>query len=57
MSLGELSTLLVWGATTAYAVALVAFAIDLSRLAETRGAAVAAPALVGASTRGAGATA
>ncbi|WP_182112120.1 MULTISPECIES: c-type cytochrome biogenesis protein CcsB [unclassified Actinotalea] len=36
MSLGELSTLLVWGATTAYAVALVAFSIDLARLADTR---------------------
>jgi cytochrome c-type biogenesis protein CcsB len=34
MSLGELSTILVWGATTAYAIALVAFAIDLARLAD-----------------------
>ncbi|WP_149203989.1 c-type cytochrome biogenesis protein CcsB [Actinotalea subterranea] len=34
MSLGELSTILVWGATTAYAVALVAFATDLARLAD-----------------------
>lgn len=47
MSLGELSTLLVWGATTAYAVALVAFSIDLARLADTR-ARAAEPALVGA---------
>lgn len=36
MSLGELSTLLVWGAVTAYAVAFVAFAVDLARLADSR---------------------
>lgn len=36
MSIGELSDILVWGAATAYAVAFVAFAIDLSRLAEAR---------------------
>lgn len=54
MSLGELSTLLVWGAVTAYAVALVAFAIDLARLADTRSRAGAqvAPALVGAGAAG-----
>ncbi|MCL3863054.1 c-type cytochrome biogenesis protein CcsB [Actinotalea sp. K2] len=34
MSLGELSTLLVWGATAAYAIGLVAFAVDLARLAD-----------------------
>ena len=34
MSLGELSTILVWGAATAYAVGLVAFAIDLAHLAD-----------------------
>ncbi|HWS57525.1 MAG TPA: c-type cytochrome biogenesis protein CcsB [Actinotalea sp.] len=34
MSLGELSTVLVWGAVTAYAVAFVAFAADLARRAE-----------------------
>ena len=38
MSLGELSDTLVWGAATAYAVAFVAFAIDLARLADARGA-------------------
>ena len=36
MNLGELSTLLVWGATTAYAIAFVAFAVDLARLADDR---------------------
>ena len=36
MSLGELSDTLVWGAATAYAVAFVAFAIDLARLADAR---------------------
>jgi cytochrome c-type biogenesis protein CcsB len=36
MTVGELSTLLVWGATTAYAIAFVAFAVDLARLADTR---------------------
>ena len=34
MGVGELSTLLVWGAVTAYAIALVAFAVDLARLAD-----------------------
>jgi len=38
MGLGELSTVLAWGATTAYAIALVAFATDLARLADVRGA-------------------
>lgn len=37
MSLGELSTLLAWGAATAYAIAFVAFAIDLAHLADVRG--------------------
>ncbi len=37
MDLGYLSTLLVWGATTAYAIALVAFALDLARRAEILG--------------------
>ncbi len=36
MSIGELSDTLVWGAATAYAVAFVAFAIDLARLADAR---------------------
>lgn len=49
MGLGELSTLLVWGATTAYAIALVAFAVDLARLADVRvQARERVPALVGA---------
>ncbi|MBO1752443.1 c-type cytochrome biogenesis protein CcsB [Actinotalea sp. BY-33] len=34
MGTGELSTLLAWGAVTAYAIALVAFSIDLARLAD-----------------------
>lgn len=37
MSIGELSDILVWGAATAYAIAFVAFAIDLARLADARG--------------------
>lgn len=37
MSLGELSTILVWGAVSAYAIALVAFATDLARLADRPG--------------------
>lgn len=36
MGLGELSTILVWGAVSAYAIALVAFSIDLARLADQR---------------------
>ena len=36
MNLGELSALLVWGATTAYAIAFVAFAVDLAGLADDR---------------------
>ena len=40
MSLGELSTLLAWGTTTAYAIAFVAFAMDLAHLADARGAVV-----------------
>jgi cytochrome c-type biogenesis protein CcsB len=36
MGVAELSTVLVWGAATAYAIALVAFAVDLARLAERR---------------------
>ena len=36
MGAAELSTVLVWGAATAYAIALVAFAVDLARLAERR---------------------
>ncbi len=39
MSLGELSTVLAWGATTAYAIAFVAFALDLARLADGVGVA------------------
>ncbi|MCV2394875.1 c-type cytochrome biogenesis protein CcsB [Actinotalea sp. M2MS4P-6] len=34
MNLGELSTIVVWGATTAYAIAFGAFAADLARRAE-----------------------
>ena len=43
MSLGELSTLLVWGAVTAYAIAFVAFAVDLARLADSRATPTPAP--------------
>ena len=44
MSLGEISAILAWAATTAYAIGLVAFALDLAALAERRG--VKAPELV-----------
>jgi cytochrome c-type biogenesis protein CcsB len=66
MSIGELSDTLLWGATTAYAVAFVAFAIDLARLADARsvvareralakvGAGVGAGARVGAGSAEAG---
>ena len=47
MSLGELSTILVWGAVTAYAVALVAFATDLARRAEAAARPAREAALVG----------
>ena len=54
MDLGYLSTLLVWGATTTYAIALVAFSLDLARRAEILGrareearAAAAEPAVAG----------
>jgi len=55
MGLGELSTMLVWGATTAYAIALVAFAIDLARLADHR-TAQRRPVAAGTGARGAEAT-
>jgi cytochrome c-type biogenesis protein CcsB len=34
MTTGDLSTLLVWGAATAFTIALVAFSVDLARIAE-----------------------
>ena len=37
MTLGEISAILAWATTTAYAIGLVAFAADLSTLAERRG--------------------
>ncbi|WP_372592896.1 c-type cytochrome biogenesis protein CcsB [Actinotalea sp.] len=37
MDVAELSTVLVWGATTTYAIALVAFALDMARRAEVLG--------------------
>jgi hypothetical protein len=51
MNLGELSHLIVWGATAAYAIALVAFSMDLARLADEatarRRAGAGAPAVAG----------
>ncbi len=49
MSLGELSSVLIWGAATAYAIAFVAFAVDLARLADARSSVLLAraPAAVG----------
>lgn len=49
MSLAEISTILAWATTTAYAIGLVAFALDLATLAERRGAKV--PELVAADGR------
>jgi cytochrome c-type biogenesis protein CcsB len=34
MNTGDLSTLLVWGAATAFTIALIAFSVDLARIAE-----------------------
>jgi cytochrome c-type biogenesis protein CcsB len=65
MSVGDLSTLLVWFATTAFTITLLAYTVDLSRIAERsqarrdRGAAVraaAVPAAVGVGARGGVAT-
>lgn len=36
MTMGQISALLAWGATIAYAVALIAFAVDLATLADVR---------------------
>ena len=33
MTIGEISDILVWGAATAYTIAMVAFAIDMARRA------------------------
>ncbi|ACZ29486.1 cytochrome c-type biogenesis protein CcsB [Xylanimonas cellulosilytica DSM 15894] len=53
MTTAELSTLLVWGAATALAIAMVAYAVDLARRTEVRAERrVAEPALVGSTTPG-----
>ena len=55
MNLAELSTIVVWGATTAYALAFGAFAFDLARRADVataRRAARVEPVLAGAGARG-----
>ena len=54
MGIGELSDTLVWGAATAYAIAFVAFAVDLARLADDRAGLARArvPAGVGAAEAG-----
>ncbi|MBO3083475.1 c-type cytochrome biogenesis protein CcsB [Cellulomonas fengjieae] len=51
MTTGDLSTLLVWGAATAFTVALVAFSIDLARIAERSQKRVPEAAMAGASGR------
>ncbi len=57
-TIGELSTLLVWGALASLTIALVAFAVDLARRTEQRAVRrVAEPALVGASAPAAPGTA
>ena len=50
MTIGDLSTLLVWGAATAFTVALVAYSVDLARLADRAQKRVAEAALVGAAS-------
>src|SRR5689334_2505402 len=47
MDTGDLSTLLIWAAATAFTVALIAYSVDLARIAD-RSQRVAQPALVGA---------
>ena len=37
MNLSEISDLLAWGAATAYTVAMIAFAMDLSKMSEEIG--------------------
>ena len=44
MTIGEISDVLVWGAATAYTIAMVAFAVDMARRAGARPAAASAPA-------------
>nr|WP_297423468.1 c-type cytochrome biogenesis protein CcsB [uncultured Actinotalea sp.] len=51
MTLGELSHIIVWGATAAYAVALLAFSFDLAGLADRATAARQGHARVGAGAR------
>lgn len=48
MTLGQISAVLAWGATVAYAVALPVFAVDLAQLADARGARRRVPVRVGA---------
>ena len=48
MNTGDLSTLLVWAAATAFTIALVAYSVDLARIAERSQRAKQEPALVGA---------
>lgn len=54
MGLGELSTTLAWGATAAYAVALIAFATDMARLADRVGERRRVPVPVGAAAAASG---
>ncbi|WP_029289833.1 c-type cytochrome biogenesis protein CcsB [Cellulomonas sp. HZM] len=57
MTTGDLSTLLVWAAATAFTVALVAYTIDMARIAERSQRGAAAPELVGAAVASDGAPA
>ncbi|KQS99452.1 c-type cytochrome biogenesis protein CcsB [Cellulomonas sp. Leaf395] len=47
MTIGDLSTLLVWGAATAFTVALIAYSVDLARIADRAQKRVPEAALVG----------
>ncbi|WP_456787568.1 c-type cytochrome biogenesis protein CcsB [Cellulomonas sp. P5_C5] len=49
MTTGDLSTLLVWGAATAFTVALIAYSVDLARIADRAQKRVPEAALAGAS--------
>ena len=49
MTTGDLSTLLVWGAATAFTIALIAYSVDLARIADRAQKRVPEAALVGSS--------
>ncbi|MEZ0448117.1 c-type cytochrome biogenesis protein CcsB [Cellulomonas sp. ICMP 17802] len=52
MTTGDLSTLLVWGAATAFTIALIAYSVDLARIAERAQKRVPEAVLAGAASSG-----